>query len=224
MRRLGLRFDYTEADVEVGRERPPPIDERVLEATRHLLAEVGFDATTMQAITEQSGVHASAVYRRWPSRIEIIEEAVFPGFESFIVPATGDLRRDLRRFIRVYLATFGEPAARAAMPGLLASYQSAGRDDTADKWLAVSARPQFWDIVRAAPTELVDPAADPDDVFDVLLGAIIARVLVPTVVRRDRPMERLVDMTMRLLEPAASTSPPEQASSLLPDQVPRLLR
>jgi hypothetical protein len=127
---------------------------------------------------------------------------VFPGFTSFAVPATGDLRRDLRRFIRVYLATLGEPAARAAMPGLLASYQAADREDTAERWLAVSARPQFADIVRAAPAGLVDPAAEPDDVFDVLLGAIIARVLVPTVVRRDRPVERLVDMTVRLLAPA----------------------
>jgi AcrR family transcriptional regulator len=186
----------------VGRPRDASIDERVLGATRDLLAEHGFDATTVQAITERSGVHASAVYRRWASRIEIIEEAVFPGFTSFAVPATGDLRRDLRRFIRVYLATLGEPAARAAMPGLLASYQAVDREDTAERWLVVSARPQFGDIVRAAPAGLVDPAADPDDVFDVLLGAIIARVLVPTVVRRDRPVERLVDMTMRLLAPA----------------------
>ncbi len=191
----------------VGRPRDATIDERVLDATRDLLAEQGFDATTIQAITERSGVHASAVYRRWSSRIEIIEQAVFPGFTSFAVPATGDLRRDVRRFIRLYLATLGEPAARAAMPGLLASYQAADREDTAERWLAVSARPQFGDIVRAAPTDLVDPAVDPDDVFDVLLGAVIARVLVPTVVRRDRPVERLVDMTLRLLAPGADDGP-----------------
>jgi AcrR family transcriptional regulator len=190
-----------------GRPRDTSIDDRVLAAARDLLAEEGFDATTIQAITDRSGVHASAVYRRWPSRIEIIEEAVFPGFASVTVGATGDLRRDLRRFVRVYLATLGEPAARAAMPGLLASYQSIARDDGPEKWLAVSARPQFWDILRAAPAAMVDPAVDPDDVFDVLLGAIIARVLVPTVVRRDRPVERLVDMTLRLLHPVAVDTP-----------------
>jgi AcrR family transcriptional regulator len=190
-----------------GRPRDATIDDRVLTATRDLLATEGFDATTIQAITERSGVHASAVYRRWPSRIEIIEEAVFPGFAAVTVEATGDLRRDLRRFIRVYLSTLGEPAARAAMPGLLACYQSNARDEGPEKWLAVSARPQFWDILRAAPSVLVDPAVDPDDVFDVLLGAIIARVLVPTVVRRDRPVERLVDMTLRLLHPTAVDAP-----------------
>ena len=90
------------------------------------------------------------------------------------------------------------------MPGLLATYQAADREDSAQRWLAVSARPQFGDIVRAAPAGLVDAdGVDPDDVFDVLLGAIIARVLVPTVVGRDRPVERLVDMTMRLLAPGS---------------------
>jgi AcrR family transcriptional regulator len=187
----------------VGRPRDASIDERVLGATRDLLAEQGFDATTVQAITERSGVHASAVYRRWSSRVEIVEEAVFPGFMSFAVPATGDLRRDLRRFVRAYLATLDEPAARAAMPGLLATYQVAGREDVPERWIAVSARPQFLDIVRAAPRELVDAEVDPDDVFDVVLGAILARVLVPTVIRRHRPVERLVDLTLRLLRPVS---------------------
>jgi len=185
-----------------GRPRDVSIDPRVLAAARELLTEHGFEDTTVQAIAERSSVHASAIYRRWPSRIEIIEQAVFPGFESVTVQPTGDLRRDLRRFIRAYLAAFGAPAARAAMPGLMAYYQSAGRAGAPEQWLAVSARPQFLDILRAAPTGSVDDAVDPDDVFDVLLGALLARVLVPTVVERGRPTERLVELTLRMLQPA----------------------
>jgi AcrR family transcriptional regulator len=185
-----------------GRPRDASIDPRVLSAARQLLTEYGFDDTTVQAIAERSGVHASAIYRRWPSRIEIIEQAVFPGFEAVTVAPTGDLRRDLRRFIRAYLAAFGAPAARAAMPGLLATYQSAGRAGAPEEWLAVSARPQFLDILQAAPASSVDGKVDPEDVFDVLLGALLARVLVPTVVERNRPIERLVELTLRMLQPA----------------------
>jgi AcrR family transcriptional regulator len=36
----------------------------------------------------RSGVHASAIYRRWPSRIELIEEAVFPGLSPLSVQPT----------------------------------------------------------------------------------------------------------------------------------------
>jgi AcrR family transcriptional regulator len=185
-----------------GRPRDASIDTRVLEAARELLVELGYEATTVQAIAERSGVHASAIYRRWPSRVEIIEQAVFPGLDSIPVRPTGDLRRDLRRFIRSYVTTLGSPVARAAAPGLLASYQSRGRAGMEETLLAVSARPQFLDILRAAPSGAVDPEVDPDDVFDMLLGAILARSLVPTVAQRQRPVERLVDLCLRLVQPA----------------------
>ena len=135
---------------------------------------------------------------------------MFPGLSSVSVRPTGDLQRDLRRFVRAYLAAFGAPEARAAMPGLLASYQSAGRSGASEVWLAVSARPLFLDILIAAPAGEVDPNLEPDDVFDFLLGAIMARTLVPTVAQRNRPVERLVDLVLRLLHPAsarATTSP-----------------
>ena len=192
---------------QLGRPRDGNIDTRVLQATRELLIEKGFDATNVRSIAEKSGAHASAIYRRWPSRLELIEEAVFPGFSTITVRATGDVHRDLNRFIRAYLAAFGAPAARAAMPGLLASYQSAGRSGAPEAWLSVSARPQFLDILLAAPDGAVDPAVDPGDVFDFLLGAIMAKTLVPTVAERGRPVERLVELTLRILQPASAKLP-----------------
>jgi AcrR family transcriptional regulator len=186
----------------VGRPRDTSIDERVLDVTRSLLAHQGFDQTTIQAISERSGIHPSAIYRRWPSRIEIIEQVVFPGLNSVKVKPTGDLRADLHRFIRAYASTLDAPAARAAIPGLLAAYQSSERPRTSQSdWVAVSARPQFVDIVAAAPRGSIDPHVDIDDVFDTLLGSVMARILVPTVAGRDRPVERLVVMTERLLMP-----------------------
>src|SRR5512142_2021313 len=152
-----------------GRPRDASISQRALTAARELLAERGFEATTIQAVAARSGVYASAIYRRWPSRIELIEEAVFPGFSPQAVGPTGDLRRDLRRFVRAYVAAFSAPAARAAAAGLLAHHQAAGGAPPPGAYLRVSARPQFQDILRAAPPGSVDPAVDPDDVFDMLL-------------------------------------------------------
>lgn len=184
-----------------GRPRDTSINERALAATRELLVQRGFDATTIQAVAEHSGVHASAIYRRWPSRIELIEEATFPGLSPLSVRPTGDLRRDLRRFIRAYLAAFGAPAARAAAAGLFAHSQTSSRPRPPEMLLRVSARPQFQDILRAAPTGTVDPAVDPDDVFDMLLGAVLTRTLLSTVTARNRPVERTVEMILRMLRP-----------------------
>jgi hypothetical protein len=153
-------------------------------------------------------VPASAIYRRWSSRLEIIEQAVFPGGEPVRVRVTGDLRRDLRQFIRSYLTVFGAPAARAAMPALLASYPSTGRSGAAETWSAVSGRPLFAQILGAAPPDSVESSLDADDVFDLIIGAMVARTLIPTVVERKRSIERLVDLTLRLLRPVEPRSRP----------------
>jgi AcrR family transcriptional regulator len=189
-----------------GRPRDANISERALAATRELLVKRGFDATTIQAVAEHSGVHASAIYRRWPSRIELIEEATFPGLSPVSVQPTGDLQRDLHRFIRAYLAAFSAPAARAATAGLLAHYQTASRPRPPEMYRRMSARPQFQDILRAAPPGSIDPGVDPDDVFDMLLGAVLTRILLSAVTERHRPIERTVEMILRLLRPVGRDS------------------
>src|SRR6478735_6569298 len=62
-----------------GRPRDPTIDARVLAVTAELLATEGFSATTVQEIARRAGVPSSAIYRRWPSRVELIEDAIYPG-------------------------------------------------------------------------------------------------------------------------------------------------
>jgi AcrR family transcriptional regulator len=186
-----------------GRPRDPEIDELVLTATVELLADKGYEATTVQEISRRSGVHTSAIYRRWPSRVALIQEVAFPLFREVSVRPTGDLQRDLRRFITAFSRQYSTPAARAAVPGLFAAYQSAAVTEP-EEWLRISLRPQFSAILDAAPPGTVDPTVDRDDVFDLLLGAILARVFVPTVAERRRPIERTVELVLRLLRPATS--------------------
>jgi AcrR family transcriptional regulator len=186
-----------------GRPRDANLDARAIAATLELLAEKGFEGATVQAVAKRSGVHASALYRRWPSRIELIEDAIFPGLSSLAVEPTGDLRADLQRFLEAYLAAFGSPAARAAAPGLIAHYQSAGDERSPAQYLRVSTRPQFRDILRTAPSGVVDPDIDPDDVFDIMLGAILAHTIVPTIASRPAPLEHTVDLLIRMMRPSA---------------------
>ncbi|MBL7497978.1 TetR/AcrR family transcriptional regulator [Frankia sp. CNm7] len=189
-----------------GRPRDASIDARALDAARQLLTEDGFAATTIQAVADRAGVHASAIYRRWPSRIELIAEAVFPGPSPLNMRPTGDLRRDLRRFVDAYLEVFTAPAAREAAAGLLAHSQTSTGPRQPELIRRISARPQFADILRAAPPGSIDPAVDPDDAFDMLLGAILTRVLLANTIARHTPVERIVDMTIRMLRPDSTVA------------------
>src|SRR5206468_1450356 len=146
-----------------GRPRDPAIDEMVIEATVALLAEHGYEATTVQAISRRSGVHASAIYRRWPNRIALIQEVTLPLFREGRFRPTGDLRRDLRRFVTAFARQYATPAARAAIPALLAAYQ-ADAVTAPEEWTRISLQPQFNAILDAAPPGAVDPGIDRDDV------------------------------------------------------------
>ena len=182
-----------------GRPRDPHIDEVVLRTTRALLGEVGFAGTTVQEISRRSGVHPPAIYRRWPSRRALLEDAAFSGLKEIRVEPTGDLRADLRRFLAAYERSLASPAARAVMPGLLATYQ----DEVplpAAHWLHLSVRPQFRAILAAA-SDRVDPTLEPDEVFDLVQGAILGRIFVPAIAAEARSIDRTVEMVVRILTP-----------------------
>jgi AcrR family transcriptional regulator len=188
-----------------GRPRNPDIDAIVLETTRRLLSDLGFAATTVHEISRRSGVHPPAIYRRWPSRLALIEDAAFSGLTEIAVTPTGNLRDDLRRFLRAYERSLGTPAARAAMPGLMASYMS-DRPPPAAQWLHLSVRPLFYAILQAAPDD-VDPDLDVDEVFDLIEGAVLARIIVPLVVARGSRIDSMVEMIVRILARAPSREP-----------------
>jgi AcrR family transcriptional regulator len=187
-----------------GRPRDVSIDIRALDAARQLLVEEGFAATTIQAVAERSGVHASAIYRRWPSRRELIEDAAFAALPASRARPTGDLRHDLDQLLRAYVLTLESPVVHAAMPVLLTANRTAEHTRTHEAWLRVSVRPWFRDILAAAPPDAIDPDVDPDDVFEMLLGTVLVRLVLPKAIRDRPPIERTVDLLLRLLAPRTS--------------------
>jgi hypothetical protein len=70
-----------------GRPRHPAIDDLVVEATTALLAEKGYEATTVQEISRRAGVHTSAIYPRWPNRVALIQDVAFPPLPRGQCPA-----------------------------------------------------------------------------------------------------------------------------------------
>jgi AcrR family transcriptional regulator len=182
-----------------GRPRDATLDAAVLQTTREVLAERGFEGTTVQEVSRRSKVHPPAIYRRWPSRLALIEDAAFTGLTEITVEPTGDLRHDLREFLAAYVGIFTSPIARTAIPGLVASYQHDAPPPA--RWLHLSVRPQLYAILEAAGDD-VDPTLDPDDVFDIVLGTVLARTFVPPIAARRPELDTAVDLIVRLLRPS----------------------
>jgi AcrR family transcriptional regulator len=184
-------------DATRGRPRDPQVDERIRAATIELLSERGFAETTIVAVARRAGVGAPAIYRRWPSRIAMIENAVFPGFDQVVVQPTGDLEGDVQRYVDAFLVAFDQPAARAALPALLSVYQSdPDYHEFAARRVVGSVREPFRDMLRAASPEI---AADinPDDVLDVLVGAVLFHTFIRPFSGRDMDSAYIVDLLVR---------------------------
>jgi AcrR family transcriptional regulator len=153
----------------------------VLAATRELLVEEGYQATTIVAIARRAGVGAPAIYRRWPRREAIIEDAVFGELEPTAIPeATGELRKDLHAWTLTFIRQFADPVTRAAIPGLLMAYEhDVDLYERLVNRTEHDVRVLFTDLVRGYLTEL--PAAElkqrADAIFDFLVATTAIRAL-----------------------------------------------
>jgi AcrR family transcriptional regulator len=192
------------SDAARGRPRDPQVDERIRQATIELLSERGFAETTIVAVARRAGVGAPAIYRRWPSRIPMIENAVFPGFDSVVVQPTGDLEADLQRYVDAFLAAFDQPAARTALPALLSVYQSdPDNNEFAARRVVGSVREPFRDMLRAAAPEIT-PDINADDVLDVLVGAVLFHTFIRPFSGRNMDSTYIVELLERAVRGAGS--------------------
>jgi AcrR family transcriptional regulator len=66
----------------------------VLVATAEELSRVGYSALRVEDVAARSGVNKTTIYRRWPTKAELVGAAVRAVWESPEVPDTGSLRND----------------------------------------------------------------------------------------------------------------------------------
>ena len=78
--------------------------------TLQLLQEHGYDRLTVDAVAAKARASKATVYRRWPSKAELVLAAFIEGIRQVAVPPeTGTLRNDLLR-----VGERGLPAGPAA--------------------------------------------------------------------------------------------------------------
>jgi AcrR family transcriptional regulator len=86
-----------------GRPRDPQRREAILEAALALVAEVGYDRATIDAIAARAGVSKPTLYRRWPhGKPELVADALREHRDQGgATPDTGSLRGDLLALVAI---------------------------------------------------------------------------------------------------------------------------
>jgi AcrR family transcriptional regulator len=188
-----------------GRPRDPRIDQAILAATRLLLVSVGYNKLSFELVARRAKVTRPTIYRRWPSKMHLVYDAVFPDAGPTLVADTGDFRVDVRRMVHRHYASYARPEARAALPGLLVDLHERPQLRAAVvDGLENRVREQFAEIVRrAAERGDVDPGVDPDVVLDVMTGSLLQRVVAREQLS-DGFADRLADLIIRGVAPRPS--------------------
>jgi len=94
--------------------RSARVRQSVIDATLVLLGEGGLEKPTVADIAERAGVHETSIRRRWPTRENLICDALLNNSEQYLpIPDTGSLREDLAVFASELVAYLDTPLGRA---------------------------------------------------------------------------------------------------------------
>jgi AcrR family transcriptional regulator len=182
---------------ELGRPRDPRIDNAVLGATVELLGKSGYADLSVEAIAKRAGTSKPAIYRRWPSKAHLVHEAVFPMTEATELPDTGSLAGDVREMVRRTADVLTTPAARAALPGLVAEMAT-------DPTLHAKLLERFGRVLSQGLTDRLDDAMSraevrPDVAAADMVEAIAGITLMALITRGQAITDAWVERTATLI-------------------------
>ncbi|WP_375400453.1 TetR/AcrR family transcriptional regulator [uncultured Amnibacterium sp.] len=203
--------DGEDADqrAKLGRKRDHTRDPEILDAAIEVLAESGYDGMTIDMVAARAKAGKATLYRRWPSKAELVIEAVAcmkrSEFSLDDLPDTGTLRGDLVAMLRPHSLEDAERKLQV-MGGLVSM---------------LSRDPQLADTVNQAITEPrvavnrilmqraidrgeVRPDADIETVSHIVPSMVAYRTLVQ---RKTVDRDFLISMIDGVVLPALGVAP-----------------
>lgn len=166
------------SDVRVRREGDPRVARsraRVLAGTVDLLLERGIASTTIEAVTERTGVAKSTIYRQWPDQPALVLAAFASIVQVPPTPDTGSLRTDLLELLEGLAIALGGPAARL-MPALIDAADRDPRFAALHRHEASTRHGPVLHVIQRGIDRGELPAdTDPRDVLDLLSGPLFYR-------------------------------------------------
>ena len=178
-----------------GAESPwSPREGELLAVTLELLQEHGYDRLTVDAVATTARASKATIYRRWPTKAELVLAAFVEGTRQVAVdPDTGSLRDDLLKLGESICAHVSTHAStiRAVLVEVSRSAE-----------LDAIMQEQFLDRRKALMTHVferavnrgeIDASAITEDLWDVLPGYLIYRSVLTGRAPSRRTIQDLVD-------------------------------
>jgi AcrR family transcriptional regulator len=155
-----------------------PREAELLAVTLELLQEHGYDRLTLDAVATTARASKATLYRRWPTKAELVLAAFVEGTRQVAVdPDTGTLRGDLLKLgesIRAHVSTHaGTIRAVLVETSRSAELDAMMQEQFLDQRKALMSHV----LARAVDRGEIQAAAITEDLWDVLPGYLIYRSL-----------------------------------------------
>lgn len=171
-----------------------PREAELLAVTLQLLQEHGYDRLTVDAVANTARASKATVYRRWPSKAELVLAAFIEGVRQVaVVPNTGTLRGDLLKLGDICCQQVHQQAGTIRAVLVEISRHPA---------LNQAMQRQFIDQRKAVIQHVLRQAVErgeiaesaiTDDLWDLLPGYLIFRAILPERPPTSRTVQALVD-------------------------------
>jgi AcrR family transcriptional regulator len=174
-----------------------PREAELLAVTLRLLQERGYDRLTVDAVAGAAHASKATVYRRWPSKAELVLAAFIEGVRQVAIPPnTGSLRGDLLKVGEICCQQANDHASTIRAVMVEVSRHPALNDAMQHQFVD-----QRMALMRQVLQQAVDrgeiaQAAIADELWDLLPGYLIFRGITGNQPPTRRTVQLLVDHFM----------------------------
>lgn len=169
-------------------------ESELLAVTLRLLQQHGYDRLTVEAVATEAKSSKATIYRRWPSKTELVLAAFIEGTRVQLVPPrTGSLRSDLLSIGASVCAQAREHAS--TMTAIMSEIAHSPELSAAMQNQFVLQRKKLMTevLTEAVRRGEIDAAAIHDELWDVMPGYLVFRSLIPGRPPTEATVRALVD-------------------------------
>ena len=171
-----------------------PRECELLEVTLQLLQQHGYDRLTLDAVANTAHASKATLYRRWPTKAELVLAAFVEGVRQVaVVPDTGTLRGDL---LQMGEAVRNHASAHAGtIRAVLVEVSRSAELNAIMQQQFLEERKGLMEhvLTLAVARGEIDASAITDDLWDVLPGYLIYRSILPGRSASSQTVQDLVD-------------------------------
>ncbi len=171
----------------------------VLDVTLTQLAQVGFERLTIPQVAEQAGVNKTSIYRRWPTKDELVRDAMGAAMRhTQDAPDTGTLRGDLIALTRTMADFTQSPVGTAVVRIMMTEGANPQVRALATTAYGEASGSGPWTVMqRAMQRGELKHNLDPSLVLFTLAGAIMHRVFVERANVPDEFLTQIIDLVLK---------------------------